>query len=268
MKTCIKKSLAVPVVVAVLSSVLAGQVTAQTLTVLHEFTALDTNNVNSDGVNPSAGLVLSGNTLFGTTLAGGVSGGGTVFAMNVDGTGFRTLHNFAGNGDGAGPSGILSLSGDTLYGTTLYGGASNMGTIFALKTNGAGYVVLHAFAQPIDHTMYGTPINEEGAYPQGRLVVSSNAIYGAASNGGRYGDGTVFRLNLDGSGFTNLHSFGAGYPSEPNSDGAQPKGVLLLGNAFVRHDLFWRRHFFWGKCGRYSLQAEYRRYAIRKSSRF
>src|SRR6185369_5116949 len=36
---------------------------------------------NSDGANPSAGLVLSGNTLYGTTPYGGVTGNGTVFSL-------------------------------------------------------------------------------------------------------------------------------------------------------------------------------------------
>ena len=42
----------------------------------------------------AAGLILSGNTLYGTTTGGGSSGNGTVFAINTDGTGFTTLHSF------------------------------------------------------------------------------------------------------------------------------------------------------------------------------
>ena len=68
----------------------AGRVTAQTFTTLHSFTG------GSDGANPNAGLILSSNTLYGTTCIGGTSGNGTVFALNTDGTGFTTLHNFTG----------------------------------------------------------------------------------------------------------------------------------------------------------------------------
>ena len=51
-------------------------------------------NTNSDGANPYAGLILSGNTLYGTASDGGSSGNGTVFAVNTDGTGFTNLHSF------------------------------------------------------------------------------------------------------------------------------------------------------------------------------
>ena len=68
-----------------------------------------------------AGLILSGNTLYGTAVYGGSSGDGTVFAVNTDGTGFTTLHNFTatvyGQRDGAFPYAGLILSGNTLYGT-------------------------------------------------------------------------------------------------------------------------------------------------------
>src|SRR5439155_19437729 len=37
---------------------------------------------NSDGANPSAGLLLSGNTLYGMTAYGGSSGNGTVFKLS------------------------------------------------------------------------------------------------------------------------------------------------------------------------------------------
>ena len=41
-----------------------------------------------------SGLILSGNTLYGTARSGGSSGNGTVFALNTDGTGFTNLHSF------------------------------------------------------------------------------------------------------------------------------------------------------------------------------
>src|SRR6185436_8238053 len=82
---------------------------------------------NSDGANPHAKLILSANTLFGTAEYGGSSGKGAVFAINADGTDFRSLHSFAAgaynsiglytNRDGANPSAGLILSGNTLYGT-------------------------------------------------------------------------------------------------------------------------------------------------------
>jgi uncharacterized repeat protein (TIGR03803 family) len=49
----------------------------------------------NDGAHPCAGLVLSGDTLYGTTAGGadGFWGCGTVFKVNIDGTGFTVLHS-------------------------------------------------------------------------------------------------------------------------------------------------------------------------------
>jgi len=39
-------------------------------------------------------MILSGNTLYGTTELGSTNGNGTVFAVNTDGTGFTNLYTF------------------------------------------------------------------------------------------------------------------------------------------------------------------------------
>ena len=63
-------------------------------------------------------MVLSGNTLYGTTSSGGGdSYYGTVFAVNIDGSGSTSLHGFDVSAGGE-PHGALVLSGNTLYGTT------------------------------------------------------------------------------------------------------------------------------------------------------
>jgi len=53
------------------------------------------------------------------------------------------------------------------------------------------------------------------------LTLSSNTLYGAAEYGGSSGLGTLFAVNTDGTGFTNIHSFAYG-------DGANPLGGLVL----------------------------------------
>src|SRR5579859_2598707 len=107
MKISIKNPFLLPVLMIVLGSLLADQGTAQTFTNLYTFTG------GSDGAKPFAGLVLSSNRLYGTTFYGGDSGLGNVFAINVDGTGFRSLYSFTGTSDGAGPHGALIVSGNT-----------------------------------------------------------------------------------------------------------------------------------------------------------
>src|SRR5205809_462400 len=62
------------------------------------------------------------------------------------------------------------------------------------------------------------------------IVLSGPTLYGTAFYGGSSGNGTVFAVNTDGTGFTNLHSFTA--TSGPgcclNSDGAWPIAGLIL----------------------------------------
>jgi uncharacterized repeat protein (TIGR03803 family) len=99
-------------------------------TVLHSFGGA------GDGVYPYAGLLNVKGTLYGTAEAGGANcspfGCGVIFSITRSGT-ETVLHNFRGSGDGAYPGAALLSVKDTLYGTTVDGGANGDGTVFALK---------------------------------------------------------------------------------------------------------------------------------------
>jgi uncharacterized repeat protein (TIGR03803 family) len=88
---------------------------------------------NSDGAMPYAGLLLSGNTLYGTTYSGGSSGKGTVFALDTNGTDYTVLHNFTGGRDGNWPRAGLILCGNTLYGAALSLSGPGNGTVFSIS---------------------------------------------------------------------------------------------------------------------------------------
>jgi uncharacterized repeat protein (TIGR03803 family) len=229
---------------------------------LHSFSAVTESfpGTNGDGANPVAGLILSGNTLYGTTPSGGSSGLGTVFAVQIDGTGFTNLWNFTGGIDGSDPVAGLILSGNTLYGTTEFGGSSFRGNVFALNTDGTGFTNLYSFTNGVDgslpaaglilsgNTLYGTTQGSngtvfalttssavftnlytftggnDGSLPEGALTLSGGILYGAAGYGGLAGDGTVYALNLDSGSFSVLYAFGGG------SSGADPLAGLMLSN--------------------------------------
>jgi uncharacterized repeat protein (TIGR03803 family) len=158
-------------------------------------------------------LILSGNTLYGTAIAGGPYGWGTVFAVNTDGTGFRNLHSFTDGSDGAYPWDALVLSGNTLYGTTAVAGSSGKGTVFAVNTNGTGFRTVHTFTG-----------GSGGTSPHAGLILAGDTLYGTTYQGGNSsGDGTVFAVNTNGTGFTTLHLF-AGSPGE----GVHPYAGLIL----------------------------------------
>jgi uncharacterized repeat protein (TIGR03803 family) len=187
---------------------------------------------NTDGATPEAELVLSGNTLYGTTIQGGFYTEGVVFAVNTDGTDFTNLHNFTStvqnsagvltNSDGANPYGGLVLSGNTLYGATGDGGSIGAGTVFAIHTDGTGFTNLYNFNATND----GVGLKS--------MILAGNTLYGTAQSGGSSGNGTVFAVNTDGTGFTNLHSFSSlvRETTSPfaytNSDGTIPQGGLVL----------------------------------------
>jgi hypothetical protein len=82
-----------------------------------------------DGNMPQCTLALSGNTLCGTTSAGGSNSVGTLFTINTDGTDYQIVQNFAV--DGANPVGSLALSGTNVFGITT-GGQAGAGTVFEL----------------------------------------------------------------------------------------------------------------------------------------
>ncbi|HWY74746.1 MAG TPA: choice-of-anchor tandem repeat GloVer-containing protein [Verrucomicrobiae bacterium] len=199
----------------------------------------------SDGAFPDA-LVLSGTNLYGTAANGGASssfGSGTVFKLGTNGAGFSVLYTFTAvatnaegsNNDGAVPWG-LSLSGNTLYGTAIRGGTAGNGTLFAIKTDGSEFTVLHTFTASSHDYAASSPYyegtNSDGVSPQGSLTVAGNTLYGTAALGGSFYSGTVYSLNTDGTDFKVLHAFST-YPGEgnPNSDGFFPRsGLAFSGN--------------------------------------
>ena len=186
-------------------------------------------NPNESGYSPG-GLLLGGNGSFfyGLTGAGGTANGGTVFRMNIDGSGYTNLHSFGVSpGDAINPIGrLLQGSDGFLYGVTASGGLSDLGTIFKVNTDGSGYAVLYSF------------VNNAGGGPQpnGGLVQGRDgALYGTTYGGGTSLRGTVFKLNTDGSGFSILHNFTSGA-----SDGGNPYAGLIQGADGMLYGTAWQ----------------------------
>src|SRR5437763_534280 len=94
-----------------------------------------------------------------------------------------------------------------------------LGVILSGQVTAQSFTTLHSFT--------GT---SDGANPVGELILSGNTLYGTAEYGGSSGKGTVFAVNTDGTGFTNLHSFSGLDNYSINSDGAHPRAPLVLLN--------------------------------------
>jgi hypothetical protein len=208
--------------------------TPPTITTLYTFTG------NGDGEFPTAGVVSGdeGGALYGTTTGGGTFGNGTVFSLKAPaspgGPWTETvLYNFTGiSGDGAVPSGDLVIGNGpsvhpVLYGTTLFGGGSNTGTVFSLTppaSAGGSWTetVLYSF----------TGVSGDGAYPSSMVIGRDGVLYGTTEEGGisaciMGSCGTVFSLTAptapDGAWTESvLYAF-----TGVSGDGAIPVGVVI-----------------------------------------
>ena len=178
-------------------------------TVLYSFAAAP------DGQTPVAGLSSdSDGNLYGVTYYGGTDNFGTIFRIAPDGTGYVTLHSFAGEAaDGQYPGTKLrNVPDGTLYGSTGGGGANGLGTIFRYDPMSGVASVIHSFA--------GAPV--DGNYPSSRLRVGNDGnLYGVTFYGGYFDYGTFFRTTPAGV-LTVLHSFAGG------TDGQSPNSSLLV----------------------------------------
>ncbi len=67
-----------------------------------------------------------------------------------------------------------------------------------------------------------------GENPYGALIIIGKTLYGMTSAGGKNGDGNIFSINTDGTGFTDMHDFAGG-----NSDGASPNADLTLSGGLL-----------------------------------
>ncbi len=181
----------------------------------------------TDGAVPNSPLVLDANgSLYGTTFLGGASYyDGAVFKLAPDGT-ETVLYSFSGGGEGEGSSfgGVIFDAAGSLYGTTVYGGKYDLGTVFELTPHSDG-----TWTPTVLHSFKGTP---DGAFPSGRLALDAKGdLYGTTQGGGekgsrscqRDGCGTVFRVTPTGK-ETVLYRFTG--PGE-GSSGFWPGGGVI-----------------------------------------
>jgi len=87
----------------------------------------------ADGAGASRELVpASDGWLYGTTYGGGSADHGTVYRIRADGTGYETVHFFAGT-DGSRADGLTEGPDGNLYGITAAGGPGGGGVVFRLR---------------------------------------------------------------------------------------------------------------------------------------
>ncbi len=168
---------------------------------------------------PVSGVILATDgKLYGTDFRGGTGQKGVIFRINLNGSGFEVIHNFSSlsNSDGGAfpEAGVLEASDGRLYGTTTDGGTNCGGTIYSANRDGSDFKVLYNFES-----------EDSPANPESELIEGEDGmLYGTTTSGGDPGDGTVFRINKNGSGYQVLHEFDA-----DTGQGAFPSAPLIQG---------------------------------------
>ncbi len=167
-------------------------------------------------IDPYGGLAITNGVLYGFGYYGVASNHGLIYSFGLDGTGYQDFFDFDG-ASGWAPYGSPTLAGGTLYGVTYQGGTNGGGNIFSVGINGLGFTNLFDFQAQ-------SGANTTGAYPYGYtgLVLAGSKMYGTTSTSGAGGQGTIFQINTNGTGFTVLHSF-------QYTDGGNPDALVLGG---------------------------------------
>ncbi len=165
--------------------------------------------------------------LYGSTLTGETCSslqGGVFQLRQVSVTGWHQLYiNCFIDGTTAQlPQGLLAFdAGNNIYGTSVYGGTANFGTVYRLTPNQGS----QNWTQTVLYSFQGGPA--DGSQPQSGVVVDSlGNVYGTTPQGGSGGVGVVFMLTPQSDGTwteTILHHF-----NEGNGDAAYPDSTLTF----------------------------------------
>ncbi len=126
---------------------------------------------------------------------------------------FSVLADFVSPQEGG--NNLVQAADGNLYGTTIYGGPSDSGTVYRISPSGTMTTIYNFCAAGGTCT--------DGAEPFFGLTLGADGnLYGTTNQGGANNDGTVFKITLNGT-LTTLHSFDGG-------DGCTPQGGVMLAN--------------------------------------
>lgn len=137
------------------------------------------------------------------------------------------IYSFTGSTtDGANPHRAVAISSNgTLYGTTVYGGPANMGTVYKLLPGSS-----NTWTESVLHFFAGT----DGGEPDGDLILIGSNLYGTASIGGVSNAGTVFEEANSKNVWTEstLYNFAGSAAGNAPYAGVIMNGGVLYGTTF------------------------------------
>ena len=215
--------------------------------------------VRDEGMTPNPGVVQGvDGFLYGTTIGGGL-GYGTIFKAETGGSALTTLHSFVEAEGTPYFANVIQGSDGRLYGSTV-SGPTEVATIYRVDTSGADFTILrtltglqgfpNSLIQGADGDLYGTTSAADGSGTifkmdtagttltplhvfdskdgvgvgnlSSLIQATDGKLYGTTSRGGNAGDGTIFRLDTDGTSFETVYSF-----DDFEAEGAWPGGGLV-----------------------------------------
>ena len=210
-----------------------------------------------EGATPIGNGAVIGGKLYGFTKSGGAGGMGTFYRINLDGTQFEKLRDFAPS-EGT-PSSLVAASERILLSVTSPSSSGTKILIYNVGTaawsdsglGGAsfgqsptrfvdgdyvygidGWISLGKSLYRLSLTsgqredLYEFQGGADGADPYSLIDGGGNVMYGVTAQGGVLGKGTIFKINKDGTGYQRLHSF-SGDTGHPSSEDG--RALVLLG---------------------------------------
>lgn len=157
--------------------------------------------------------------IYGCTDGGGINGTGALFECDGNGDNYLKLKDFDA-ASGSFPTAEMVVGPDgKLYGMTVRGGVYGFGTVFSYDLINDVLANIHDFQNT----------SNDGAFPQGGLLVYNNLLWGTTTKGGANGNGYLFSINTLGTVLNNYNSFSS-------STGSFPYGTLITGNATAGQD--------------------------------
>jgi len=150
----------------------------------------------TNGANPRGSFTLIGNFLYGMTNLGGIYNGGAALKIDKTTHALTKIADFSSNLNGSSPYNSVISDANYLYGTTYYGGANNMGSVFRIKKSDNTYTKLLDFN------------STNGSNPRSNLLSDGTYLYGSTYFGGVNDFGSLFKLKISDNSYTKLLDLG------------------------------------------------------------
>ena len=173
------------------------------------FTVLQELKYKNEGEQPDNIKLCEFNSLlYGTTYNGGKHDNGVIFSYNPITDEYLKLHDFVSLSSGDGPySGLILANNGKMYGTTLYGGLNNLGTLFEYN------VATNTLTKKLDFD----GVNMGNMIFANVIQASNGKLYGLTNRGGLNDLGVLYEYDYTTETFRKMIDFdGANYGRSPN----------------------------------------------------